>query len=152
MTTPESCYNKAYPPSGPDLKLKSRELSLVHNIYISCSIALKFGTGHGNDTAVLCAKCQNDLTTDKWVTGKRDFTRFEYTMNFGGTIYLGTTPWVLQCFNWGRIRVKAEGTLSMLCSWTSASFNSLRPRQNGRHFPEDTFICIFVNEKLFYFD
>ena len=25
-------------------------------------------------------------------------------------------------------------------------FNALRPRQNGRHFPDDIFKCIFVNE------
>ena len=25
-------------------------------------------------------------------------------------------------------------------------FNTLRPRQNGRHFPDDIFICIFLNE------
>ena len=24
--------------------------------------------------------------------------------------------------------------------------NTLRPRQNGRHFPDDIFLCIFVNE------
>ena len=27
-------------------------------------------------------------------------------------------------------------------------FNSLRPRQNGRHFPDDIFKCIFLNESI----
>ena len=27
-------------------------------------------------------------------------------------------------------------------------FNSLRPRQNGRHFPDDIFKCIFLNENV----
>ena len=27
-------------------------------------------------------------------------------------------------------------------------FNPLRPRQNGRHFPDDIFKCIFVNENV----
>ena len=27
-------------------------------------------------------------------------------------------------------------------------FNTLRPRQNGRHFPDDTFKCIFLNENV----
>ena len=27
-------------------------------------------------------------------------------------------------------------------------FNTLRPRQNGRHFPDDTFNCIFLNENV----
>ena len=33
--------------------------------------------------------------------------------------------------------------------WNQAAsylFNTLRPRQNGRHFPDDIFKCIFVNE------
>ena len=27
-------------------------------------------------------------------------------------------------------------------------FNPLRPRQHGRHFPDDIFKCIFLNEKV----
>ena len=27
-------------------------------------------------------------------------------------------------------------------------FNTLRPRQNDRHFPDDIFICIFLNENV----
>ena len=27
-------------------------------------------------------------------------------------------------------------------------FNALRPRQNGRHFPDDIFKCIFINENV----
>ena len=26
--------------------------------------------------------------------------------------------------------------------------NTLRPKQNGRHFPDDTFKCIFLNENV----
>ena len=33
--------------------------------------------------------------------------------------------------------------------WVQPPFNTLRPRQNGRHFPEDIFKCIFVNENIF---
>ena len=28
----------------------------------------------------------------------------------------------------------------------ATAFNTLRPRQNGRHFPDDIFKCIFLNE------
>ena len=28
------------------------------------------------------------------------------------------------------------------------SFNTLRPRQNGRRFPDDIFKCIFLNENV----
>ena len=41
-------------------KLKSREISFVHNVRFSCPIFLKFCTEHGSITAVLCAKFQND--------------------------------------------------------------------------------------------
>ena len=27
-------------------------------------------------------------------------------------------------------------------------FNTLRPRQNGQHFPDDIFKCIFLNENV----
>ena len=30
----------------------------------------------------------------------------------------------------------------------STCFNTLRPRQNGRHFPDDMFKCIFLNENV----
>ena len=28
------------------------------------------------------------------------------------------------------------------------TINTLRPRQNGRHFPDDVFKCIFLNENV----
>ena len=31
---------------------------------------------------------------------------------------------------------------------TASSFNTLRPRQNGRHFVDDIFKCIFLNENV----
>ena len=32
--------------------------------------------------------------------------------------------------------------------WTCHTFNTLRPRQNGRHFADDTFKRIFLNENV----
>ena len=32
--------------------------------------------------------------------------------------------------------------------FSTQSFNTLRPRQNGRHFADDIFKCIFLNENL----
>ena len=34
----------------------------------------------------------------------------------------------------------------MYCMPPSRDINTLRPRQNGRHFPDDIFKCIFWNE------
>ena len=33
-------------------------------------------------------------------------------------------------------------------AWYLSYFNSLRPRQNGRHFADDIFKCIFLNENV----
>ena len=75
-------------PSETHLKLKSRDISFVHNIRFHCPIGLKFCTEHGSDTAVLCAKFQNDRSTEAWVMDKRDFARFEFKMNFGRISYI----------------------------------------------------------------
>ena len=34
------------------------------------------------------------------------------------------------------------------CITRGHSINTLRPRQNGRHFPDDIFKCIFLNENV----
>ena len=43
-------------------------------------------------------------------------------------------------------------TLFEVMSWclfsTRPLFNTFRPRQNGRHFPDDIFICIFLTENV----
>ena len=36
----------------------------------------------------------------------------------------------------------------MYCMMYTAIFNTLRPRQNGRHFPDDIFKCIFLDENV----
>ena len=58
-------------------KLKSREILFAHNLLHSYPIILKYCTKHSSDTAVLCAKFQNDWST---VTDfmERVFTRFEF--------------------------------------------------------------------------
>ena len=35
-----------------------------------------------------------------------------------------------------------------ICNWVGSSLNTLRPRQNGRHFPDNVFKCIFLNENV----
>ena len=77
-------------PSETHLKLKSREISFVHNICFSCSFALKIYPEHGSNTSVFCEKRQSYWITDKEVMGKRDFTRFHEIWGFG--------PWQLRCY------------------------------------------------------
>ena len=66
------------------LQLKCCEISFVHNIHCCCKVALKFCTEHGNITALICAKFQNDWVTDKWAISKLEFVRF----------------WFLTCIQW----------------------------------------------------
>ena len=62
-----------------DPKLKSREVSFLLNFLRNCPIVLKFCTEHGSVT-ILCA-VQNIKTGTK-VMKKRDFTRFEFRIEF----------------------------------------------------------------------
>ena len=48
----------------------------------NCQIVLKILTQRDSDTAVLCAKLQNDLTIKSLVTGKRDLGRFKMRFRF----------------------------------------------------------------------
>ena len=41
-----------------------------------------------------------------------------------------------------------SGLLSTSSSWTGLKINSLRPRQNRRHFADDVFKCNFLNENV----
>ena len=70
-------------PSETHLKLKSREISFVHNTRFNCPIVLKFCTEHGN---------QNDWKLDMAVMNERDFTRFEFKMRFGQISHIAHGP------------------------------------------------------------
>ena len=80
---PLALQNIGYP-SETHLKLKSREVSFAHNLFVSSSIALTFDSEHGRDTDALCPKSQNDWTTQMDDIDERDFARFEFKRSFGG--------------------------------------------------------------------
>ena len=42
---------------------------------------MKFYTEHGSDTAMLCAKLQNDSTTEMDVIVQQDFVMFKFIMS-----------------------------------------------------------------------
>ena len=65
-------------------KRNSRDISYEHNLLLSCQIVLKFCTEHGSEIIVLCAKFQNELTTEMVVIKERDLARLEFKMCFGG--------------------------------------------------------------------
>ena len=65
--------------SETHLKLKSREISSPHNLFINHPVVL--------------TKVQNDWTSGMDVMGERDFTRFGVKMSFGRISYIAQHPW-----------------------------------------------------------
>ena len=65
------------------LKLKSREISVAHNLFLSSQVDLEFCAEYGGDTVVSYGNCQNDWASEIDVLNKRYFTRFELRMSFG---------------------------------------------------------------------
>ena len=62
----------------PKLILNLNVMSSFHmNCFLVCPIMLKFCTEHGSDTAMFCAKFQNDWTTEMDDMEKRHFVRYE---------------------------------------------------------------------------
>ena len=69
------------------------EIALVDRIQVSCLIILKFCTDHSSHAAVVCAKFQNDKTTEKKSIDKRNYGRFEFKMDVEWIMYIVTTIW-----------------------------------------------------------
>ena len=56
------------------LKLRYWENSLANNSLLCCQVIVKLCAEHGSDTAVLCAKFENELTTYQDVMSRRDLS------------------------------------------------------------------------------
>ena len=70
-------------PSETQHKLKSREISFVHDTNIISLIVLIFCTEYDSITAVPGTKHRNDWVIERYVMDKHDFTRFQFNTNFG---------------------------------------------------------------------
>ena len=99
---PEALCNIEYPSETP-LKPKSHKNSFSDNICRSCPVILKFCTEHGRDTAVLCAKFQDNWIIKMDVMGERDFVRFEFKICFRRISCIAQHLWSHEtCVNkWG---------------------------------------------------
>ena len=71
-------------PSQTHHELKFHKNSTSYNLFLSRPIILNFCTEHGSDTAVLCAKFQNDWTTCRVVVEEWDFAKNEIKRSFRG--------------------------------------------------------------------
>ena len=49
---------------------------------------------HGGDTVVLCAKFENDWTTEKDLMDERDLARFKFKVSFGRIFYIAQHSWI----------------------------------------------------------
>ena len=74
-----------------DIRLKQILLSFAHDVFPSYPIVWKFAE-HVSDTYVLCAKFQNDSTTDMDVMEEWCLARFQWKMRFGRISYRVTVP------------------------------------------------------------
>ena len=93
------------------IQLKSHESLYAHILSLNCQIILKLCTEHGSITAVLCANCWNDLTTEMDVLDELVFTRFEFMMRFGS--YIATAP---------KVHFHIHHTICVLISFVFSTF------------------------------
>ena len=74
-----------------------------------------------------------------------------FTCEFWEELSIVYRSWYSEC-NTGYIYAYARHTY-IVCTVIRvlliSPFNTLRPRQNGRHFPDDIFKCIFLNENVY---
>ena len=125
---------------------------------------------HANISVILCAKFLSNWATVKQVMGKQDFVSWWIlegcpilAAGFGWPMQIFTRPLVVvftagvHCCPWQAVSQWGHiGTVDGLVTWGAwqqargllvcKKINTLRPRQNGRHFPDDIFKCIFLNE------
>ena len=61
-------------------------------------------------------------------------------------------PCVMKLFIYVLTTTLVDYKSTCMCNWTNLEteclFNTLRPRQNGRHFADDVLKCIFLNENV----
>ena len=87
-------------------------------------------------------------------TGRNHIKIAAFSFNFSVSFNFATATYTLYTLcTIEHIQCKYEkghlsGYQSMHINETSRHFKTLRPRQNGRHFPNDSFRCIFFNEKV----
>ena len=95
-------------------KPKPREISFAHHLFSNQPIVLKLCTEYGSDTAVLCAKFQNDWAAETDAMDERDFARFDFKMSFGRISYITQYPW--PSVRWSCVGFVAMGRAKQICA------------------------------------
>ena len=106
---------------------------------------------------ITCARC---ILTLKWldIFFCQDIALFSnvvlYNCNisilkWSNTMNIKSALWILMAWCFSSTKAAVATVLSMcLCFWGCVWVNTLRPRQNGRHFPDNIFKWIFLNENV----
>ena len=71
-----------------------------------------------------------------------------WPMGSSHTVMLGFDIFFVVCWIWCLTNSHFTGDLSRHDIYTTIVFNTLRPSQNGRHFADDIFKCIFLSENV----
>ena len=107
-------------------------------------------------TRQLCCRgmCKNLLRSDgqQWNYSK---AKFPSSLNCGKKIVRETGPWAVNWYQLCWVRVSPASNMWLhaiinliMGAINKGHINTLRPRQNGRHFTDDTFKRIFLNEDV----
>ena len=135
------CNGNIRLPPETILKLNLKKYrSSSNNIHFSCLLVLKLYPEYNSISAVLWAKFKNNWGTEKYVIGKRDFSRFWFMMRFERIIsYSVTAPsgpfyyhdltlilvWInnyIHCKGWDEITYpfpNFNGATVEICEWIS---------------------------------
>ena len=76
---------------------------------------------------------------------------FEFQINFHWNMFLGV--WLTIFLHWWQAIIWNQWCpilVMHICVTWPQWVNTLKPRQNGRHFPDDIFQCIFFNENVLF--
>ena len=76
-----------------------------------------------------------------WTRMRLIHSLWAYQVTIAAKMALGTTRLALSKLSFGEYS-------NISCWWLANCIKTLRPRQNGRHFPDDIFKCIFLNENV----
>ena len=83
------------------------------------------------------------MTYSRWQVSYRNLTPWKPATSLIDQWVKPQTKWINT-----KIVMRKPGKANHKRSIWFHNFNTLRPRQNGRHFADDTFKCIFLNENV----
>ena len=110
-----SCSSAEYP-SKTQLKIKSREISFAHNLFICCRIVLKCCTEYDSYTTGFYARFQYDSTVEMGVMG--DLVKFLFNILFAWISYIAIATryliYYLYPYNGNKISIQTSGNLLFL--------------------------------------